>query len=208
MVPDHTPVSYSEKVIKMATVYSNKITVLVQAGVTQYDLHVVVENMAGVPISGATVTAGGQTQTTSSSGSVDFYLAPGNYTVTASANDYYSASQTVNLQGNYSLTIQLQGTTTTGYCTFNVNASVNEGYGSVSPTSATITSSQSATFTATPYGDYMFASWILIVNGKYSISTANPLTLTYADLIAIQPCSDSNTYSVSLKANFVPKTII
>ena len=191
----------------MATVYSNQITVTV-SGTAQYDLYVLVENMAGVPIAGATVTAGEQTQTTDSSGSVDFYLAPGDYTVFVSASGYNSSTQMVKLQGNYSLTVQLQATTTTGNCTFNINTSVSYGAGSVTPTSATVTSSQSATFTAYPYANYRFASWEIVVNGQSSMTFANPLTLTYGDLVAIQPCSNNNTYSVSLKANFVPRTII
>jgi len=192
----------------MATVYSNKITISIQTGGNLYDLHVLVENMAGVPISGATVTAGGQTLTTDSLGSADFYLPAGTYTVTASANGYQATSRTIDLQGNYSLTIQLQGTTTTGNCTFNINASVSYGAGSVTPTSATVTSSKSATFTAYPYANYRFASWEIVVNGQSSMTFVNPLTLTYGDLVAIQPCSNSNTYSVLLKANFVPRTII
>jgi len=192
----------------MATVYSNKITVSVQTGVTQYDLHVVVENMAGVPIAGATVTvAEKQTQTTGNLGSVDFYLPAGTYTVIASATGYQTASKTIDLQGNYSLTVQLQGTTTTGNCTFNVNATVSYGLGYITPTSATVTSSQNATFTAYPYADYRFASWEIVVNGKSNISFANPLTLTYGDLIAMQPCSNNNTYSVSLMARFIPITV-
>jgi len=100
----------------MANIYSNKWTVSVQAGVTQYDLRVLVKNTAGAPISGATVTvAGKQTQTTSSLGFIDFYLPAGTYTVTASASGYQTASQTVNLQGNYSLTVQLQPTEATLY---------------------------------------------------------------------------------------------
>jgi len=192
----------------MATIYSNQINISVQqTGGNLYDLHVLIENMAGMPIDGATVTAGSQTQTTSSLGFVDFYLPAGNYTVSASASGYNSASQTVNLQGNYSLTIQLQGTTTTGNCTFDITASVNQGAGYVSPTSAVITSSQSAVFTAYPISNYQFASWEIVLNGQSTLTFRNPLTLTYADLIAMQPCSDSNTYSVSLKANFVPTNI-
>jgi len=191
----------------MVNIYSNVITISVQAGANQYDLHVLVENMAGASIVGATVTAGGKTATTDSSGSVDFYLPAGTYTVTASASGYQTASKTINLQGNYSLIIQLQSTTITGNCTFNINASVSYGYGYVSPTSATVTSSQSATFTAYPYANYQFASWEIVLNGQSNISFANPLTLTYGDLIAIQPCSNSNTYSVSLKARFISKSI-
>jgi hypothetical protein len=190
----------------MVTVYSNQITVTV-AGVNQYDLYVSVKNMAGTPIAGATVTVGGQTQTTNSFGYVDFYLPAGTYTITASASGYQTASQTVNLQGNCSLTIQLQGTMTTGNCTFNITASVNQGAGYVSPTSAVITSSQSATFTAYPYANYQFASWEIVVNGQSTLTFNNPLTLTYVDLIAMQPCSNNNTYSVSLEANFVPTNI-
>jgi hypothetical protein len=190
----------------MANVYSNVITVTVE-GATQYDLHVVVENMAGASIVGATVTAGGQIKITNNSGYVDFYLPSGTYTVTASASGYQTASKTVNLQGNYSLIIQLQSTTTTGNCIFNINTSIASGAGYISPTSATVTSNQSATFTATPYANYQFASWEIVLNGQSNISLENPLTLTYGDLIAIQPCSNSNTYSVSLKANFVPKNV-
>jgi hypothetical protein len=191
----------------MTTVYSNKIIVSVQAGTTQYDLHVLVENMAGASIVGATVTVGGKTATTNNLGYVDIYLPPGTYTVTASASGYQTASKTINLQGNYSLIIQLQSTTTTGNCTFNINASVSYGYGYVSPTSATVTSSQSATFTAYPQANYQFASWEIVLNGQSNISLTNPLTLTYGDLIAMQPCSNSNTYSVSLKARFIPKNV-
>jgi len=191
----------------MARIYSNMFQVSVQAGATQYDLHVVVENMAGASIVGATVTAGGKTQTTNNLGYVDIYLPPGTYTVTASASGYQTASKTINLQGNYSLIIQLQSTTTTGNCTFNINTSIASGAGYVSPTSATVTSSQSATFTAYPYANYQFASWEIVLNGQSNISLENPLTLTYGDLIAMQPCSNSNTYSVSLKAHFIAKNI-
>jgi len=191
----------------MVNIYSNVITISVQAGVNQYDLHVLVENMAGASIVGATVTAGGKTATTNNLGYVDFYLPTGTYTVTASATGYQTASKTVNLQGNYSLIIQLQSTIITGNCTFNINTSIASGAGYISPTSATVTSNQSATFTATPYANYQFASWEIVLNGQSNISLENPLTLTYGDLIAIQPCSNSNTYSVSLKANFVPKNV-
>jgi len=192
----------------MTTIYSNQINISVQQlGGYLYDLHVLIENVAGASIVGATVTAGGQTKITNNSGYVDFYLPSGTYTVTASASGYNPASKTVNLQGNYSLIIQLQSTTITGNCIFNINASVSYGYGYVSPTNATVTSSQSATFTAYPQANYQFASWEIVLNGQSNISLENPLTLTYGDLIAIQPCSNSNTYSVSLKANFIPKNV-
>jgi hypothetical protein len=190
----------------MATVYSNKVIVTV-AGATQYDLHVLVENMAGASIVGATVTAGGQTATTNNLGYVDIYLPSGTYTVTASASGYQTASKTINLQGNYSLIIQLQSTITTGNCTFNINTSIASGAGYISPTNATVTSNQSATFTATPYANYQFASWEIVLNGQSNISLVNPLTLTYGDFVAMQPCSNSNTYSVSLKAHFIAKNV-
>jgi uncharacterized membrane protein len=99
----------------MVNIYSNKVTVTVQSGTQygtqQYNLHVLVEDIGtGQGIPNATVTVDGQTQTTDSSGSVDFYLPAGTYTVTASATGYQTASQTINLQGNYSLTFQLQTT--------------------------------------------------------------------------------------------------
>jgi len=92
----------------MAKVYSNQLTVSIQTGQAKYDLHVVVENMSGTPISGAKVSVNGQLAMTNKDGYVDFYLLPGTYTVTASANGYKTASKTIDLEGNYLLMIQLQ----------------------------------------------------------------------------------------------------
>lgn len=88
-------------------------------------------------------------------------------------------------------------------CTYNISAAVGYGSGSVSPTSATITPSQSAKFTATPGVGYSFFSWALFIGGTTKFYSDNPLTLTYADLTALQPCSNSNTYQATLQARFV-----
>jgi len=92
----------------MARIYSNQLIVSIQTGQAKYDLHVVVENMSGAPISGAKVSVNGQLAMTNKDGYVDFYLTPGSYTVTASANGYKTASKTIDLEGNYLLIIQLQ----------------------------------------------------------------------------------------------------
>jgi len=87
-------------------------------------------------------------------------------------------------------------------CTYNISAAVGYGSGSVSPTSATITPSQSATFTATPAYGYSFLSWALFIGGTTKFYYTNPLTLAYTDLTALQPCSNSNTYQATLQARF------
>jgi len=95
-------------------------------------------------------------------------------------------------------------------CTYNISAAVGYGIGSISPASATITPSQSATFTATPGVGYSFFSWALFTGGTTKFYYTNPLTLTYTDLTALQSCSNSNTYQVTLQARFVglgPKPI-
>jgi len=93
--------------IKMAKVYSNQLIVSIQTGQAKYDLHVVVEDTDGNPISGAKVSVNGQVALTNNDGYVDFYLAPGSYTVTASAICCFPSSKTINLEGNALLIIQL-----------------------------------------------------------------------------------------------------
>jgi hypothetical protein len=94
-------------VIKTATIYSNQITVSIQTG-PKYDLHVMVEDIAGVPIVGATVTAGNNIATTNYLGFVDLYLPAGAYTLTVNAPDYIPLRMPINLQGNDSLIVQLK----------------------------------------------------------------------------------------------------
>ncbi|MFP3257610.1 MAG: hypothetical protein RXO36_07410 [Candidatus Nanopusillus acidilobi] len=87
-------------------------------------------------------------------------------------------------------------------CKFYVNIFVASGIGTASPASAIITSSQSATFTANPWQGYHFIKWEVVVNGHSYTSTVNPLTITYNDLLTIQPCFGSNAYNVTLKVYF------
>jgi len=185
------------------------VTIIIEKSVTttQSVLWVTVNSVSGdVPISGATVTVGGQTKITDSSGKVWFYLSNGTYTATASAPGYNSQSLTVKVIEYAQAGFLLQPT---GNCTYNINATVDNEWFYISPTSATVTPSKSATFTVTSgvYVPYVFESWEINVNGKSTtipVTTSWSLTLTYVDLAAMQPCSGNNTYSVSLLAHIVP----
>jgi len=185
------------------------VTIIIEKSVTttQSVLWVTVNSMSGdVPIAGATVSVDGQTKTTDSSGKVWFYLSNGTYTVTASAPGYNSQSLTVKVIEYAQAGFLLQPT---GNCTYNINATVDNEWFSISPTSATVTPSQGATFTVTRCCNvyYVLDSWILTVNGNSTtipVTTSYSLTLTYSDLAALQPCSGNNTYSVSLVAHTIP----
>jgi hypothetical protein len=73
------------------------------------------------------------------------------------------------------------------------------------PKSATVTCTQSATFTATPYANYVFGSWVIAGDkGTSSSIGGNPITLT-ATLLSSYATSGS---TVALKAYFQPKNII
>jgi len=197
---DHVKLLRGEK---MVTIYSNKIGIVVEEG--QYDLHVLVEDeSSGTPIVGAMVSIKqiNASQTTNSQGYVDFTLPSGSYTVEVSATNYNSNSQSVNLQGNTSITIYLTVSSPSG-CTYYITTAIGEGEGYVSPASGTVSGSQTATFTATPYGNYMFASWSLIGNKGSSVVMRNPITLNSTSLSNIASCSST----VTLKANFVPRNI-
>jgi hypothetical protein len=88
---------------------------------------------------------------------------------------------------------------------YDVNAIVSNGEGSVSPTSATVTCTQSATFTATPYANYIFGSWVIAGDkGTSSSIGGNPITLT-ATLLSPYATSGS---TVTLRAYFFPRNII
>jgi len=187
-------------------IYSNKVQVTVSGQPEQYDLHVLVEDeSSGTPIAGAVVTIEqtGASQTTNSNGYVDFYLPAGNYTVDVSATNYNSNSKSVNLQGNTSITIYLTASSPSG-CTYYITTAIGEGEGYVTPTSGTVSGSQTATFTAIPYGYYMFASWSLIGNKGSSLVMQNPITLNSTSLSNIASCNST----VTLKANFVPRNVI
>jgi len=186
-----------------------EVTIIIEKSVTitQSVLWITVKSMSGdVPIAGATVTVDGQIKTTNSSGKVWFYLSNGAYTVTASAPGYNSQSLTVGVIEYAQAEFLLKPI---GNCTYNINAYTNNFVFSISPTSATVTPSQGATFTVTKYvvAYYVFDSWILTVNGKSTtipVTTSWSLTLTYSDLAALQPCSGNNIYSASLEAHIVP----
>jgi hypothetical protein len=105
----------------------------------------------------------------------------------------------------YSNKIAVNVSGTSACSVYNVNAMVSNGEGSVSPTSATVTCTQSATFTATPYANYVFGSWVIAGDkGTSSSIGGNPITLT-ATLLSSYATSGS---TVALKAYFQPKNII
>ena len=179
-------------------------------GAQPYDLRVLVENTAGKPIAGARIYAPGaigflpgQWTLTNSDGYADLQFYPGNYVITASAYGYETTHKSIAIEGNTSLTIQLQPISTTTSCTYNI--AVWSGIsGVVSPTTATITPSQrTATFTVKPPDDCAFNGWMLkIGETTYDFfSSSNPLTLTYDELNMYEFCSGTNTYQVLL----VPK---
>ncbi len=105
----------------------------------------------------------------------------------------------------YSNVLTVNVSETSACSSYNVNAMVSNGEGSVSPTSATVTCTQSATFTATPYANYVFGSWVIAGDkGTSSSIGGNPITLT-ATLLSSYATSGS---TVALKAYFFPKNII
>jgi hypothetical protein len=105
----------------------------------------------------------------------------------------------------YSNIITVYVSETSECSSYDVNAMVSNGEGSVSPTSATITCTQSATFTATPYANYVFGSWVIAGDkGTSSSIGSNPITLT-ATLLSSYATSGS---TVTLRAYFFPRNII
>jgi hypothetical protein len=112
---------------------------------------------------------------------------------------------TLNISGKEQWFLVMPGQCIPGHnsnCKFYVNIFVASGIGTASPAGAIVTSSQSATFTANPWQGYHFIKWEVVVNGHSYTSTVNPLTITYNDLLTIQPCFGSNAYNVTLKVYF------
>ncbi len=182
------------------TVYSNKLSVNVNANSqTVATVHInVADASSGKPISKANVVIhpGDYKSITNDQGFVEFNNIPyGTYIVYVGAYGYNSASQIINVQGSMSTTIYL----TEEIGQYNVIVKIKtytllgwqitSDNGQVTPASATITPTQSQTFTAVSvFNANPFIGWQIsgnlgssqIITGSKTITLTSSMLSKYA----------------------------
>ena len=199
------------------TIYSNKVSVSVESGGGTVVVHINVADASnGQPIANAQVTMspGYYSGETNIQGFVEFINVPlGTYTVKVSANGYNSTSQTINVQGSMSTTIYLTAFKGQYYVVVKIKTETLTGWevtsdnGQVNPSSATITPTQSQTFTAITYiNSYNFVGFQISGNISTSqvITGSNTITLTANSLQNYA----TNGSTVTLYALYAPESVI
>ena len=145
---------------------------------------VVYNGQTGVGIGGATVSLSPSGLTTSTNGSGNYIfgsVAPGTYTITASASGFHSASASLSVTSGHNsvVNLKLQPLATTGSLVGTVKGSNGKGLAG-----ATVTLSPGGLSTVTDStGYYAFAS---LLPGTYTVTVSAPGYLTQSVTVTIQ----------------------
>jgi len=145
---------------------------------------VVYNGQTGVGIGGATVSLSPSGLTTSTNGSGNYIfgsVAPGTYTIAASASGFHSASASVSVTSGHNsvVNLKLQPMATTGSLVGTVKGSNAKGLAG-----ATVTVSPGGLSTATDSsGYYAFAS---LLPGTYTVTVSAPGYLTQSATVTVQ----------------------
>jgi carboxypeptidase family protein len=149
----------------------------------------VLDSLTKLPIAGATVSLSptGATALTDANGNFSFGVAAGTYTVTASAVDYNSASQTVTLNNGQKVNVNFRLVSITSFGS--LNGTVTDGATKAPIAGATVTLSDGMIRTTDSNGNF---SYSIVLNGTYTLTVSAPGYVTQSQAVTIRAGHTTN----------------